>query len=188
MHNNQALSSKRIVVVFGAILALGACTTNLGGGNLAEGIGFREARHAEVTAVNAYRICTGEALEMADQARQFASPARHLAAARMSEACEADLGPEAAQIADEERMRAYSNSILGYLRGGDVVAARANLDHFKQAFPGYDLYLADGSSFIDSMEILLGPTDRTDVAELAVSNISAELRADMRRVRYWERN
>ena len=38
------------------------------------------------------------------------------------------------------------------------------------------------------MEILLGSTDRTDVAELAVSNISAELRADMRRVRYWERN
>jgi hypothetical protein len=188
MLKNQDISSRRVVLVLGAFLALGACTTNLGGGSLAEGIGFREARHAEVTSVNSYRICTAEALEMADQARTFGSPARHLTAARMFEQCESDLGPEAAQIAQEERMRAYSNSILGYLRGGDVASARANLDHFQDAFPGYDLYLADGSSFIDSMELLLGSTDRTDIAELAVSNISEELRADMRRVRYWERN
>ncbi|MDA1101910.1 MAG: hypothetical protein O2967_23385 [Proteobacteria bacterium] len=153
-----------------------------------EGIGFRQARYAEITAMRSYRQCRDDALALDGQARSEASSARYLASARLLDKCETEVGPEATGLAQDERMRAYALGIQNHFKGGDVIQARANLETFKSTFQGADLYFADGSSFIESMEILLGIRDRTAVGEFSVANVSAELKSELRRVRYWTRN
>ena len=153
-----------------------------------EGIGFRQARYAEISAMRAYRTCRDDALALDGQARGEGSSARYLAAARLLEKCEAEVGPEAASVGVDERMRAYALSIQDYFKGGDVARARTNLETFKQTFDGADLYFADGASFVESMEIILGLRDRTAVGEFSLANVSTEMKSELRRVRYWTRN
>ncbi len=168
-------------------LALVACNTSFPS-QPDGGIDFRKERHVEVTAMREYRDCRDEALALDAKARQAGSPARYLASARMLEGCEAALGPESARLALEERMRAYALSIQNYFKGGDVAKARGNLAKFKTAFAGNDLYYADGSSFGDTMTLVLGEADDSALGEFSVVNVSPELKAELRRVRYWQRN
>ncbi len=153
-----------------------------------EGIGFRQARYAEISAMRTYRECRDDALALDGQARAEGSSARYLASARLLEKCEAEVGPEATGLALDERMRAYALGIQNHFKGGDVVQARTNLETFKSTFQSADLYFADGSSFVESMEILLGIRDRTAAGEFSVANVSTELKSELRRVRYWTRN
>ena len=170
------------------LLSLGACsltqpqTVNL------DSIGFREARYEEVSAMRDFRACRDEGLQMDSQARASGDPARYLASARLLERCESDLGPEAAGVSTEERMRAFGLTIQNYIKGGDPAAARANLQRFQQAFPKQDLYYADGSSFRETMEVLLGQRDALEFGQFATLNVSRELKAEMRRIDYWKAN
>lgn len=169
------------------LLALGACTST-GSTNTAEGIGFREARFEEISAMQDYRKCRDDALELDTQAHATGNPGRYLASARLIENCEAELGPEANGVGADERMRAYALSIQNYLKGGDVAKASENFDRFQQAFPGKDLYYYDGSSFIETMSALLGQQKDTDFGQFAVLNVNETLKGEMRRSRYWTKN
>lgn len=149
---------------------------------------YQQPRLPEITAMREYRQCRDEAIALDRQARQASSPARYLASARLLERCEAGLGPNAAQLAREERMRAYGLSIQNYLKSGDLAKARTNLQRLRQKFPGTDLYYADGSSFVETMGLLLNRERRETVGEFALLNVNGDLKAELRRVRYWTRN
>jgi hypothetical protein len=153
-----------------------------------EGINFREARYVEVEAMRDFRACRDEAVLLDGQARASGDTGRYLASARLLERCESDIGPEAATISREERMRAYGLSVQNYLKGGDAAGARRNLEHFKQAFPDNDLYYADGSSFRETMGVLLGQADSKDFGQFAVLNVTGSLKDEMRRMEYWKHN
>ena len=169
-----------------ALTALAACTTM--GGGPSEGIGFREARFVEISAMREWRKCKDDALELDTQARRNDAPARYLASARLLQGCESRLGPEVSGIAPEERTRAFALGIQNHFKGGDVAAARAGLEKFKAAYGGYDLYFTDGSSFTETMELLFGLRDRTDLGEFSTVNVSEELKSELRRARYWKHN
>lgn len=190
MQNTHPNTKKRatfLAVVAGVALVLSACNTQTTAMQN-EGIGFRQARFAEISAMRDYRQCQEAALTLDRQARVQGSGARYLAAARMLEGCEADIGPEGARLAQEERMRAYAVIVQNYLKGGNVAKARTSLMAFKQNYEGADLYFANGASFVETMEILLGLRDRTAVGQFSTANVSGELKAELRRVRYWARN
>jgi len=176
-----------IVAIGCTVLVLGACNMSLPK-NTEGGIGFREDRFEEITAMREYRDCRDEALILDEKALQAGSPARYLASARMIEGCEAALGPEAARLALQERMHAYALSIQNYLKGGNVSKARENLANFTAAFSGGDLYYADGASFTDTMALILGEADDSALGEFSTVNVSPELKSELRRVRYWQRN
>ncbi len=152
-----------------------------------EGIGFREARFAEVEAMRAYRTCRDDALRLDEEARRTSHAGRYLASARLLDSCEANLGPEAAGLSTEEPMRAYALSVQNYLKGGDVAAARGNLARFQAAFPNQDLYLPNGASFIDTYEVLFGFSETSPYA-LSTANVSEPLRDEVRRAGHWTRN
>ena len=177
----------RALLSAAALAALSACVTNTASGPR-EGIGFREARFAEITAMREYRSCRDEALALDAQARKAGSAARYLASARLLEKCEAEVGPEAANLAAEERMRAYGLGVQNYIRGGDIAAARTNIEAFKAAFPGHDLYYADGSSFLDTMEILVGLREKSAIGQFSTANVNETLKSELRRARYWKNN
>jgi len=178
---------KRGSVAAGLLLSLSACVTQ-GLQPPAEGIGFREARFEEISAMRSYRSCRDAALKLDSQARKSGATGRYIASARMLENCEADLGGEAAEVARDERMQAYALSVQNYLKGGDMEKAAANFERFRKAFPGKDLYYTDGSSFIETMEVLLNRKQASDFAQFSNLNVRVELKDEMRRVRYWKRN
>ncbi|MEQ9643474.1 MAG: hypothetical protein RIM84_25875 [Alphaproteobacteria bacterium] len=167
-------------------LALAACVTDPPPPR--EGIAYREARFAEIAALRQYRECRDEALSLDSQARAAANPARYLAVARLLERCESDLGPGAAGLAADERMRAYALAVQNHLKGGDIAAARGGLERFRAAFPGEDLYYADGSSFTETMALLLGLGGPGATGELAMSNVAADVKAELRRADYWRQH
>ena len=120
--------------------------------------------------------------------RTSGDSARYLASARLLERCESELGPDVAGVSKEARMRAYGLTIQNYIKGGDSASARANLDRFKQTFPDRDLYYPDGSSFRETMEVLLGQRDALEFGQFATLNVSTRLKDEMRRVGYWKHN
>ncbi|WPZ32200.1 hypothetical protein T8K17_13210 [Thalassobaculum sp. OXR-137] len=146
----------------------------------AEGIGYREARFAEVEAMRAYRSCRDEGLALDRQARASGDAVRYLAVARLLEGCEADLGAAAAQLDLEERMRAYAVAVQSRLKGGDVAGARAGLDRFAEAFPARDLYFEDGASFLDSLRAVVA-------AESGRGSVPRPLAEELARIERWHR-
>lgn len=169
----------------GALLALSACQTAM---EPAEGIGFREARFQEISAMEGYRGCVEDAMKLDADARAKNSPGGYIASARLIEKCEAELGPEAAHVAVEERMRAYALGIVNHAKGGDLAKAQENLGRFQQAFPGYDLYMPNGASFIDTMALLTGRRSVPDTYELSMLHIGPDLGSELERLRFWKKN
>lgn len=174
----------RLVLLALMPAALAACSTNTPV-LPQEGIGFREDRYIEITRIREYEACRDEALQLDANARGRGSQGAYLTSARVLEQCEAGLG-ETNGVTLEERMRVYALSIQNYFKGGDLESARRNLDTFKHAFPGHDLYFADGSSFIVTMEALLGRTEPWTFGEFAALNVNDQVKREMRRLNYWK--
>lgn len=168
-----------------AALLLSACQTTPGP---AEGIGFREARFQEISAMERYRGCVDDATQLDADARAKGNPGGYIASARLIEKCEADLGPEAAHVAVEERMRAYALGIVNYTKGGDLAKAQENLGRFQQAFVGYDLYLPNGASFVDTMSLMTGRKAIPNSYELSMLNINNKVGSEFSRLKYWKKN
>lgn len=174
---------RRALLAGAAAVTLSACVPNQQPTD--EGIGFRTQRFEEIAAMREYRACVDDAISLDQQAYSTRSSAKYLSSARLLESCEAKLGPTAGEIAAEERMHAYGLAIQNYIKGGDMDNARSALDNFERAFVGKDLYYADGSSFIDTMGSLLGRYEGQDFGQFSTLNVSADLKAEMRRVAYW---
>ncbi|WP_281685084.1 hypothetical protein [Thalassobaculum salexigens] len=151
-----------------------------------EGIGYRQARFAEVEAMRAYRTCRDEGLALERQARATAEAARYLAVARTLERCEADLGPDAAHLDLEDRMRVYAVAVQSRMKGGDVAGAREGLERFADAFAGRDLFFDDGTSFIDSMGLIL-KAHPAGVRAGAGANVPRRLADELARIDRWGR-
>jgi hypothetical protein len=171
--------------IAGAMLLVSACQTTSGP---AEGIGFREARFQEISAMESYRGCVDDAVKLDTDARTKGNPGGYIASARLIEKCEADLGPEAAHVALEERMQAYAMGIVNYAKGGDLAKAQENLGKFQQAFDGYDLYLPNGASFVDTMSLLTGRQVIPNSYELSMLNINTKVGSEFERLKYWKKN
>ena len=174
-------------ILVGALLTTTACNVTTST-SPSEGIAFREARFTEISIMREYRSCHKDAMELDGKARKEGSFAKYIASAKLLDACEENIGQEVAGVAVEERMRAYALSIQNYLKGGDIVKAKTNLGRFEKAFSGSDLYYPDGSSFTDTMHLLLGLKKRSTRGELAMSNVSKSLKSELRRINYWTRN
>ena len=171
-----------------AVAAVGLAACNITTGDLYPAIGSRVANFENITAVREYRQCTNDAMVVDQSARQENAPARYTKSAQLIAKCEAGLGERASLVPVEERMRNYALGVQNHFKGGDVVQARANLEKFKATFADKDLYYADGSSFVDTMEILLGLRDYTALGEFSVANVNSMVKAELRRVRYWKTN
>ena len=176
----------RLLIIIALLGGLSACATSSPVTD-AEGIGYRQARHADVLAMREYRACRDHGITLNQAARGAREPGRYLAAARVLEGCEADLGQAAASLALEERMRAMALAVQARLKGGDLSGARAALERFETAFERRDLYFEDGTSFIDSTEALLSAGGQGAKAAPSTANVPSALADELRRVSEWRR-
>ena len=177
----------RGIALSAGLLAISACSMNFEP-NVMEGIGFREARFQEISAMREYRQCRDDGVALDTKARSSGSAGQYLASAKLLEKCETELGQEAANLAEDERMRAYALGIQNFIKGGDMEMASRNMKRFKKAFAGKDLYFTGGASFIDTMESIMGQKRPGELGDFAALNVNGELKSEMRRLRYWKRN
>jgi hypothetical protein len=182
-NTNSALG--KITGPVAAVLLLSACAMSAPN-ELAEGIGFREARFDSIKAMRDYRNCRDDAIELDTKARKSGDTGRYIASARILEKCESSLDQQASEVGRDERIRSYALSIQNYLKGGDVEHARTNLESFKKVFPDVDLYYPNGSSFIETMEALLGQKDLQSFGQFAQMNVNSDLKDELRRIRHWK--
>ena len=176
------LPIKKLSVIGLVGLTLSACNVTMGTHQSAsEGIGFRQARFAEMSAMKAWRDCRDEALALDKSARIKGFASQYLASAKAIEACEANTGPEISGLNQEERMRTMAIASLNFLKG-------SSFQKFKQHFGIADLRFPDGTSFIETMSMLLTMSEPTSIGTYSMANVNPVLKSELRRARYWQRN
>lgn len=180
-------SASKALLFSALILTTTACQTFTGGSS-AEGIGYRQARFAEIAAMNEFRQCRDDAVLLDEQARNTGSVAKYLASARLLEKCETMIGSDAANVGEDERIRAYALSIQNYIKGGDVSKAAHSLQAFQSEFPNKDLYYEDGSSFVETMLVLTHQKENGNFSIASTLNVSRDLKREKNRQRYWNLN
>ena len=181
----------KITVLALSVAALSGCNSmtalNLKQQQGDEGIGYREVRFDEISQQREYQQCRDEAFEMDRKAMSSASAGGYLTSARLLEKCESRL-TGSGEIDEQQRMQGYALSVQNYMKAGDLDQARVNLTQFKQTFPDQDLYYPDGTSFIETMEVLLGQANSTDYGFFSVLNVNTYLKSEMGRQNYWKHN
>ena len=66
--------------------------------------------------------------------------------------------------------------------------AEQQLNAFKKKFPKRDLLLEDGSSFVDTIELIVGLAPKEQSAKGSLLNASTALKSELRRQQYWQVN
>lgn len=148
---------------------------------------YRQDRFEEVAAQDRFRECRDEGLTMDRAARASASVGQYHRAARILETCVAEAGVADA-VDPDEQMRVMALSIQDHAKAGNVSQARKSLKSFERRFEGRDLYFADGTSFIESMRMVLGMADPSDAGIFSTANVNTTLKSEVRRQHYWATN
>lgn len=134
----------------------------------------------------AFGKCRDEALQLDGNARSRGVAGGFVTSARVMDGCLNDLGRSAHKVNAEERMRLMALSVVNYLKGGEVELARQQYEKFTESWPGHDLYLGGGVSFVETAEALLGRAEDQTFGQFTAMNISDEARSEMRRLNYWK--
>lgn len=176
---------RRAATLTGAVLLLGACSM-IGNSDPLNDLSFRESRFEQMQAIKAFEDCRDEGLTLDSQARSRASAGAFLNSARVLDGCDVNLGSAASAVPKDERMRIYALATLNYFKGGEVEQARRSFEGFKASYPDNDLYFADGSSFTETTEVLLGRTDPISFGQFAALNVNKRVKSEMRRLNHWK--
>jgi hypothetical protein len=88
----------------------------------------------------------------------------------------------------DQRMQAKALAVQNYIKGGDIQNARLALMDFEASFDGADLIFADGSSFTDTMHVLLHSFEDRVGYKLASLNARRKVKDEVRRAWYWQNN
>lgn len=176
---------RRAAWLAGAMVALTACGMNTAT-NPVNDVSFRESRFQQMQKIQSFESCRDEGLMLDSQARSRASAGAFLTSARVLSGCTDDLGEAASAIPRNEQMRVEALAVMNFFKGGDVEQARRNFDVFKANHAGSDLYFGDGSSFIETTEILLGRSAPMSFGQFAALNVRDGVKREMRRMNHWK--
>lgn len=181
----------RALLTSALLLALAACNTH---SNAPEPLfsGPTPAERAEAAAAeramgvrNAFTDCRTEGLLMLSHASEQANNGQYQRAGLIFADCLDEPGV-AAEVAAEDRLRVLALATLSQLKAGDLESARELHARMESEFSSQDLYFADGTSFTESLDMLLGDSSDSDAAVFSTANVGAALKGEMRRVRYWQ--
>jgi len=145
-------------------------------------------RANEMQNVLSFDSCLGAGLEQDAQAAASDEPGQYLASADLLAGCDEKLRDSASLVPVEKRMQAKALAVQNYIKGGDIQAARLALTDFETRFDGADLVYADGSSFTDTMHVLLHKFDERIGYQLASLNARRKVKDEVRRAWYWQTN
>ncbi len=180
--------SRMVILGLAGVTLTGCLTTGNPSTKPAEIAEYRQARFQEMTGLQNYQDCRREALQLSDQARVQKSPGGYLTSAQVAEKCLVGVAAHEHVVPVDERLRLHSIAVLNYVRAGDIAAANTAFEKLKRAHPEKDLYFADGTSFIKTMEAFLKRTDKQSFGEFVALNVNRDVKREMRRINHWKTN
>ncbi len=156
-----------------AALALGGCSTI----DVVDDLVLQQA---------AFDRCFEAAAARSDKAVTGKSPALYHIAAKSMRDCVIDIHATAAFPRSDKAIHASALTIINYVKAGELEVASNQVRKFQSAYPRRDLYLADGTSFIESMQLLLGEVPGGAAERGSLVNASPQLKSELRRKDYWQ--
>lgn len=165
------------------LVVLSACATD---GPTAPDPAFHQARFEQMQKIRSFESCRDEGLKLDADARARGSTGAFLTSAKVLEKCGGELGSAATAVSADKRMRLHALSIMNYFRGGDIEMARRRFDSFKSTWPDHDLYLAGGTSFVATVDTLLGRNRNETFGRFMALNVTDDLKREMRRMNHWK--
>ena len=178
------LGSSRLLVL-AAVFVLVGCTTQA---PAYDSVQYRAERAAGNQAVAEFTSCAGQALQLDEQARESGLASQYQAAARTMDACLVEVDPHRQLIDEQERMQAHAFTVMTYFKAGDLSAAQSQLQSFEVMYGRHDLYFRDGTSFLDTFNLLLDQLPSSAAHRASTVNASPALKAEVRRLQYWQRH
>lgn len=139
-----------------------------------------------------FLTCKKEGILLDESAREQGSPAQYTASARTLDLCLVEVDQLRNAVPMELRMQVHALTVLNYLKGGDIENARLQLRAFELSYPHKDLYFSDYTSFIDSLNAVLGNRfiEKHSIAASSsrerTSNINPVVSSEVSRFRYWQ--
>ncbi len=134
----------------------------------------------------AFNQCHALAAEKSEHAVTGASPALYHSAANSMKDCLKQIKHISEIVQSNKAIRASALTIVNYIKAGELDVASDRLGAFRSRYSHQDLYLADGSSFIDNVKMLLGEVPKGAAEHGSLVNASATLKSEIRRVDYWQ--
>lgn len=89
-------------------------------------------------------------------------------------------------VTKENEMKNFALGIQNFVKSGNLIEARVNLNLFKNTFDK-DLMYSDGSSFISNMELLVNYKEPKGELNLAMINANKKLKNELKRSWYWSK-
>lgn len=181
----------RALVTSALLLSLAACNTHsnapepLFSGPTPAELAAAAAAERTMSVRNAFADCRAEGLLMLSHASEQANNGQYQRAGLIFADCLDEPGVTT-EVAAEDRLRVLALATLSQLKAGDLGSARELHARLESEFTSQDLYFADGTSFTESLDMLLGDTNDSDAAVFSTANVGAALKSEMRRVRYWQ--
>jgi hypothetical protein len=125
---------------------------------------------------------------LSENASAANNPAKYHLTAKQAMSCLEDAPLAARGELQTSVMQVHALAIVNLVKSGQLDQAQSELSNFKQQFPRRDLMLMDGSSFVDTLELLLGEAPIEMAANGSLLNASNELKSELRRQQYWQVN
>lgn len=201
LYNNPSASGAstlaRYIALFVAPLFLNACAVTSPAPIISSSTLPTSAAHASqvselsAAAMEQFVDCKKEGLALDESARKQKSPAQYAASARTLDLCLVEVDEYRDAVPMELRMQVHALTVLNYVKGGDIAKARLQLRAFELSYPNRDLYFSDYTSFIDSLNAVLGRphsngTSSQRVFQQRTSNINPMVSTEISRYRYWK--
>jgi len=116
------------------------------------------------------------------------NPAKYHLTAKQALSC---LGSAPFSTSDTDKtlmMQLHALAIVNLVKSGELTRAKSEQNRFKRHYRHTDLMLVDGSSFVDSLDLLLGEVPVSQADNGSLLNASASLKSELRRQQYWKAN
>jgi hypothetical protein len=154
----------------------------------AEHIDFRAERFEELRLVAAFNDCKNEGIEFDRGAQESKDFSLHLASAEKLLSCHFELDGKINLVDQEQNMKVVALSTQNFVKGGSIERARVAFDIFKSSFGGHDLIYPDGTSFTQTISLILEKSKSSSQISLASTNARPKLKKEIRRAWHWMTN
>tara|TARA_B100000900_G_C20442227_1_gene659508 strand:+ start:247 stop:807 length:561 start_codon:yes stop_codon:yes gene_type:complete len=180
-------TSLKLILLASAATFLAACQTP-SSFRSSEHIDFRADRYNELRLVADFNGCKNEGLELDRRAQESKDFSLHLASAEKLLSCHYELDGAITLVDQEQNMKVVALSAQNFVKGGSIERARAASEVFDLSFSGRDLVYPDGSSFKQTMSVILDDSQNINQFALASTNARPMLKKEIRRAWHWMAN
>lgn len=185
--NVKYQSALKLVYLTSVATLLTACQTPSSFRSV-EHIDFRADRYNELRLVADFNECKNEGLELDRRAQESKDFSLHLASAEKLLSCHYELDGNTALVDQEQNMKAVALSAQNFVKGGSTDRARVASEVFELSFGGRDLVYPDGSSFKQTMNVILDNSEDINQFALASTNARPKVKKEIRRAWHWTVN